>query len=148
MTTKIEKYGTRNLRYFSFSWASHLLSPFFIFFAFWLFACLGRLCVARVLKVSLYCIYFFQFPFSRSLSCLSPVSTDGCVCVYEPRSASVLRHYFLMDFLWLFCYKCNQVSCTNERHTADGERRFSRCCFFLFLLHIFLITFVFINFCS
>lgn len=31
------------------------------------------------------------------------------LCVAEPGSASILRHYFLMDFLWLFCYKCNQV---------------------------------------
>lgn len=44
------------------------------------------------------------------------IGSGVCMCQFEPRSASILRHHFLMDFLWLFCYKCNQVSCTSECH--------------------------------
>lgn len=63
------------------------------------------------------CFYFFlNLCTIRNATTYIGNGVCVCVCQFEPRSASILRHHFLMDFLWLFCYKCNQVSCTSECH--------------------------------
>lgn len=120
---KIEKYGTRNLRRFSFSWVSNSL-----FLSSLHFVSYARLCI----RVAVLHIHFFNFLFC----CLSREYRLMYICVGKPECFNFVT-LFLMDFLWLFCYKCNQVPRTSNRHTA-----FSFCCntfshnfcFFFFLL--------------